>query len=100
MRCEIDRAQAEAAWAILVEEAGARDGEMQREVFVRYVLKDTGDEYRFQGILGFGGKFRNNGNNGNVPYVDCYPEDRTPRRDAAVAATNARLRALFGGWNA
>ncbi len=99
MRYEIDRAQAEAAWAILVEEVGARASDMERECFVRYLLKD-GDEYRFIGSLGFGGKFRNNGNNGNVPYVDCYPEDRNERRDAAIASANARLRALFVGGGA
>ena len=49
-------------------------------------------EYRFIGALGFGGKFRNNGNNDNVPYVDCYFESLTPARQAMMDRANARLR--------
>lgn len=53
------------------------------------------EEWRFIGALGFGGKFRNNGNNDGIPYVDCNPEDETPERRAMVDAANTRLRLLF-----
>jgi len=51
-------------------------------------------EYRFQGTLGFGGKFRDNANR-LAPYVDCYSEDRTPPRSAIIEAVNAELSKLF-----
>ena len=47
------------------------------------------------GSLGFGGKFRNNGNRNNTPHVNCYPEDETPARLAMIAAANKRLDELF-----
>ena len=54
------------------------------------------NEYRFMGALGFGGKFRNNGNRDNTPHVDCYREDETPARRAMVERANERLAELFG----
>lgn len=87
--------QADAAYSILVRHAGARDDEWERHAFVHHVT-DGCREYRFQGHLGFGGKFRNNGNNCNVPYVDCYQEDMNAGRQAVIAATNAFLAELFG----
>lgn len=101
---KIDEATARAIIKILVAECGhrvidPRDG----EEFVTTVAT-TGDardwvchEYRFQGALGFGGKFRNNGNNANVPYVDCYREDETKARLAMIEAANKRLAVLFDG---
>lgn len=52
-------------------------------------------EYRFQGGLGFGGKFR-------FPYftVDCYPEDETPARAAMVLAGNEALAQLLAEFTA
>lgn len=52
-------------------------------------------EYRFIGALGFGGKFRNNGNCDNTPHVDCYAEHETPKRLAMIEAANRRLAELF-----
>jgi hypothetical protein len=88
--------QARKVLKILIEECGhkiidPRDG----EAFVRGIKNETCREWRFMGALGFGGKFRNNGNNGNVPYVDCYPENETPARLDMIARANARLRELF-----
>jgi len=42
---------------------------------VEFTSKEPCTEWRFQGSLGFGGKFR-------YPRmsVDCYPEDETPAR--------------------
>lgn len=45
-------------------------------------------EFRFQGDLGFGGKFRVTRDR---VYVDCYPEDRNDERDRAIRAMNAWL---------
>lgn len=92
--------QARAVRAILHEECGCRVDDRETEVFVRAIIADEGyanvcHEYRFCGALGFGGKFRNNGNNENVPYVDCYREDETPARKKMIAKANKRLAELF-----
>lgn len=97
MTRQISKQQANAIWDILVRHAGANDDPDARHNFVFDATspRPTG-EYRFMGRLGFGGKFRNNGNNNNVPYVDYYLVDRTIARDAVVLATNAFLGDLFG----
>jgi|SRR6185437_11506671 len=97
----INEAQARAVLQILKDECGyivfdPRDAES----FMRAIRTDLGEphvchEYRFMGSIGSGGKFRNNGNNNNTPYVDCYRENETPDRLAMIAAANARLVALF-----
>lgn len=79
--------QANAVFDVLVQHAGARDGWM-REDFLHHQTAGSTDEYRFQGGLGFGGKFWNC--NGRW-YVSCYPEDATEARRAALEATNAAL---------
>ena len=100
--CEVVRKitpeQAEAVYTILVKHVGARDTADARTSFVWAVIdrKHPCREYRFQGSLGFGGKFRNNGSHDDTPYVDCYPEHKTPARDAVILATNAFLADLFG----
>jgi hypothetical protein len=99
---QITKEQAITARQILVEECGFRpdDG---RCSFVALVSADITrwahacHEYRFCGALGFGGKFRNNGNRDNTPYVDCYHEDETPARLKMIEAANVRLAELFGG---
>lgn len=80
------------AFDILVEHAGVRDyRDWQRETFVRDFAEDTTTEWRFQGLLGFGGKFwRNDGRY----YISCYPEDRTAERDAIVEKVNELLKEL------
>lgn len=94
---QITPSQADAAYTILVQHAGARAHPFDRELFVYHVAKakHPATEYRFMGHLGFGGKFRNNGNKNNVPHVDCYREDLTQEREAVIAATNAALAELF-----
>lgn len=96
-RYPITAEQAIAAYAILVEYVGARDDAMERHCFVHYLTERDGDEYRFQGNLGFGGKFRNNGNHDCTPYVDCYPEDLTEARETAIKTANVKLVELFSG---
>lgn len=58
-----------------------------------HMAKDyPAQEWRFQGSLGFGGKFR------STPTlhcrVDCYPEDETPARRETITKANAALEAL------
>jgi hypothetical protein len=49
-------------------------------------------EWRFQGKLGFGGKFwRNNGRK----YVNCYPEDETPKRLEIIRQANEQLKQFY-----
>lgn len=98
---KITEDQARAVRAILHDECGCRVDGRETEVFVRAIMTEASDresvchEYRFCGALGFGGKFRNNGNNENVPYVDCYREDQTPARMKMIAKANSRLAELF-----
>jgi len=79
-------------YTILVETCGARPEE--RVQFVRADLdSERAGEWRFQGHLGFGGKFRSYP--GRPPYVDCYREDMTPERQAIIDRANQQL-AAFG----
>lgn len=85
--------QAKAVWRILVAECGASPNPDDELSFVMEYTADSAyspsSEWRFGGCLGFGGKFRYPGLR-----VDCYPEDETPERNAAVLAANARLAVL------
>lgn len=89
----------DAVYDVLVREAGALSDRIERECFV--IAHEGGEwrtrceEYRFQGLLGFGGKYRSKTNT-----VDCYPEDMTPERAEIIARTNAALAALEGGDDA
>jgi len=77
-----------ACWSILVQHTGVReDG---REAFMQAALDPWRPftEYRFQGSLGFGGKFwRYDGR----LYCTCYPEDETKERLATIAKVNQLL---------
>ena len=46
-------------------------------------------EWRFGGLLGFGGKYRTQSNK-----VDSYPEDETPGTRKAIKVCNEALKAL------
>lgn len=84
---EISEQDARAICCILFLECGATD----------FMLEGFGPgreditEYRFQGNLGFGGKFWNANNRW---YVTCYSEDETPERKAMIRKANERLAAL------
>lgn len=99
--CAINAEQAESVLKIFQEECCYTPHGQDGLVFMRRIVTHTParehvcHEYRLCGGLGFGGKFRNNGNNDNIPYVDCYPEDRTKGRDRMIARANARLKKLF-----
>lgn len=83
--------EANAIWDVLVEHAGAT--EHGREDFVFHQTDMRTDEYRFMGMLGFGGKFWNY--NGRW-YVTAYPETVKfgTGLQQAIDATNAALAAL------
>lgn len=81
---------ANAVFDILVTYAGAN--ESIREDFVYHQSTSVCDEYRFQGALGFGGKFRRSwGRSGERWYVDQYPEDETPESVRKIDDTNLML---------
>lgn len=83
--------QAQAIWDVLVEHAGA--SENRRDDFVTAQQREVVREWRFQGSLGSGGKFRRNGW-GDRWYVDCYEEDATPERRSVIDAVNAAIAGL------
>lgn len=76
----------------LVEHAGAP--EPGRADFVAFVGSRTTCEYRFQGSLGFGGKFWNADSR---YYVTCYREDETPERAERIRRVNALLAGARAG---
>lgn len=77
-------------YSVLMVHCEAPLGMMQQ-----FIAAHTGerpcDEFRFQGRLGFGGKYRRKTNT-----VDYYPEDETHARRALMHDTNAALAALNG----
>lgn len=87
---------------VLVPLAGASPHANERLNFVlcQVSADDPASEYRFQGGLGFGGKFRVRIDAPNeVRFtVDCYREDETAERLAAIASTNAGLQAFRDQW--
>ena len=66
----------------------------QREEFIRTQISGC-REYRFMGLLGYGGKFWNNSGRW---YVTCYSEDRNTERDAMIESANARLEEERRRW--
>lgn len=73
---------------ILVAHAGVADTKAKREDFLFHLCGDSTTEYRFQGNLGFGGKFRRHG---GEHYIYCYPEDLTPERQKIIDLVNQEL---------
>lgn len=78
--------------------AGARDSGRADFIYGCQVtesqMHEPCAEYRFMGSLGFGGKFRNNGNKDNSVYIDCYSEDETPERLAIIKKVNILLKEI------
>lgn len=91
MRQFLTEPEARDVYQVLVAEAGAS---ARPEDVDSFVIEFTGQmpthQWRFQGALGFGGKFR-------FPRmtVDCYPEDETPARLETIRRTNAKLAAVL-----
>jgi hypothetical protein len=88
--------QALLVYASLIQHAGANSDPDSVASFVfEFTREKPTNEYRFQGNLGFGGKFR-------FPRftVDCYPPEKhdppavTAEREQIVSVTNARLAEL------
>ena len=78
---------------LLKEHVGA--SEYWRDDFVFSLekpLKYSSSEFRFQGNLDFGGKFRRSEYSGW--YVDFYKEDETPEKLENVKKVNILLKAL------
>lgn len=78
--------RANAVFNVLVKHAGAR--ESLREDFV-FHMEEGCLEFRFGGLLGFGGKYRPERNT-----VDCYREDETVKSCLIIEATNKALSQL------
>lgn len=95
----LTRLQANAIYDVLVDLAGAR--EANRAYFITDQTTGHQTEWRFQGDLGFGGKFWRTSGHGapgegwtELWRVNCYPEDETPVRADIVKRTNIALDAL------
>ena len=77
----------------LVAHASACNTGWSRRDFIQILSRQSGcREYRFQGALGFGGKFWNDSGRWRVT---CYSEDETVERLKSIAVTNAALRELW-----
>lgn len=73
----------------LIEVCGA--DERLRPSFIGYMGSATDHhEFRFQGSLGFGGKFHRSI---GKCWVSCYREDETPERVAAIVVMNEWIKA-------
>ena len=86
--------QANLIYDILVRLCSAVEGD--RESFVFHLTGENPPvEWRFGGVLGFGGKFWANNNR---LYVTCYREDETSKRRKVIDRTNDALDALTESW--
>lgn len=91
--------QADAIYDVLVKTVGAP--ERQRGHFVHAQTNAYVSEWRFQGALGFGGKFwRNSGRRrdeswGELWYVNCYQEDETAATRRLISRANTMLADLI-----
>lgn len=80
----------EKVYDILVELGGApEDGYRDAFVYNYTEEKFKSNEWRFQGKLGFGGKYR-----GETNMIDCYTEDETPERLELIKTINEKLKDL------
>lgn len=76
---------------ILVEDCAA--SKIMRDSWVHHQTNpnEFTIEWRFSGLMGFGGKFWRNGGRW---YVDAYSEDYTPKMEKLIAATNKKIDAV------
>jgi len=80
---------------ILVDTAGAPEN--MRANFIYLQSTSEIGEYRFQGYLGFGGKFWNNYYHFDKKFdfsVSCYREDENEERRHMINITNEKLKQL------
>ena len=71
---------------VLVKYAGAHEDWRNNFVYCHAVDKYGCQEYRFQGDLGFGGKYYSGRNK-----VSAYSEDLTPKREKQIDKVNYYL---------
>lgn len=64
--------------------------------FRDYVTKNRHGEFRFQGVLGFGGKFHFRWP--HEMWVACDLEDETPEGHDGICAANQQLRSFVETW--
>jgi hypothetical protein len=80
----------------ILEEIGARSD--MRDIFVySHITDEFQREWRFQGQLGFGGKFWNEYSYFDKKYewrVSCYSEDENRKRLEIITAVNRKLKDL------
>ena len=79
----------------ILEEIGAPSN--MKEHFVYVQGHEAINEWRFQGLLGFGGKFWNEWSYMNNKFewrVSCYSEDENPKRLGMINHTNKKLKKL------
>jgi hypothetical protein len=82
---------AAAVYDLLMKIGGAHEN--YRGHFIQhYSEPDPSREWRFQGHLGFGGKFYLSHDKFRV---DCYQEDYTDERSALIAEMNEKLEWLY-----
>lgn len=81
---------ASAVYALLMEKGGAHPHDRDHFIFTQ--SSQFCGEWRFQGKLGFGGKFYRDGNRWRV---GLYREDETPERLQIVDEINDDLDVLF-----
>lgn len=74
---------------LLVSIGGAPEGYRYSFIFAHTADNTICTEWRFIGLLGFGGKYRSETNS-----VSCYSEDETPERLSLIRKLNAELSKL------
>jgi hypothetical protein len=80
----------------ILEDIGASPN--MRMAFVDGQAREDIHEWRFMGLLGFGGKFWNEWSYLNEKYewrVSCYSEDENPKREKIIEETNLKLNQLI-----
>lgn len=89
--------QAHAIYDVLTQMCGAYEGDRDSFVlhFCESPLEHVTSQWRFGGLLGFGGKFH-----WQMMNVSLYREDETPLRLSAQQRTNLRLAELRREWEA
>ncbi len=82
------RAQANEIYDVLVI-AGADEHMRDSFIYHHCDSKDGCDEWRFQGKLGYGGKYWSRTNT-----VNCYLEDENPGRKPIISYVNSELKRI------
>ncbi len=92
----LSREVADKVWDLLIQYGASDHRDYDRDSFAHHHSHDSYSvcgEYRFQGVFGFSGKFRNSGNSFYVDY-DSNKEG-TPYRDWLEAKLNWKLHELY-----